>query len=134
MAATLLLLLFPVVESFQVPASHRLRLPATPLDQTHALYAEQWRFLWQAREQLPPGASYTVEAADEAEQWPLFMMSLGVLTEQTALPAAYYATPLPHVAAAAEYVLDFGCHREPGGGKVTVARFVQGCLWRREPR
>jgi hypothetical protein len=82
-------------------------LPATPFDRTNPDLAEQWRFLCEADQHLPPGVSYTVLAPDRQTAMSLFMFSRALLPDRQARPTSYWDSPTPELGATAEYVLAY---------------------------
>lgn len=89
------------------------------------------RLLAGARTVVPPGATYTVRAADPDAAMALWMLSLGILTDRQGRPALYYGTPLPALAGEATFVVDYGCEGAATAGLERVARFPAGCVERR---
>ena len=119
-----------------LPADGRLRVPTSPLDNVAGLSETPrhgWAFLWQVREILPPGATYTVVAPDRDTEMSLYMLSWAVLTECRALPTSYYGTPTPERGAEARFVLAYGCEGAVPGATL-VQRLNEGCIWDRGAR
>ena len=86
----------------------RCRLPPeTPFDNTRSGHAEQWRFLSEASELIPPGATLTIRAPDPDTEMSLSMMAVGLLPEATVIPKTYYGRTV-HASAEARFVLTFG--------------------------
>jgi hypothetical protein len=86
----------------------RCRLPPeTPFDNTRSGHAEQWRFLSEASELVPPGATVTIRAPDPDTEMSLAMMAVGLLPEATVVPRTYYGRPVS-ASAGARFVLTFG--------------------------
>ncbi len=81
--------------------------PDTPFDNTRSGHAEQWRFLDEASELVPPGATFTIHAADPDTEMSLYMMAVGLLPEATVIPRTYYGRPVA-ASARARFVLTFG--------------------------
>jgi hypothetical protein len=114
----------------------RFRPPTSPLDNVAGLNETTrlgWGFLWQAREVLPAGASYTIVASDPQTEMSLYMLSIGVLTECQGFPTSYYLRPSPDSGAMARYVLAFGCAAQPEGAEL-VQKLDEGCIWDRGAR
>jgi hypothetical protein len=86
--------------------------PETPFDNTHSGHAEQWLFLDEASELVPPGATVTIHAPDPDTEMSLSMMAVGLLPETTIMPRTYYGRPVA-ASAGARFVLTFGA----GAGK-----------------
>ena len=105
-----------------VPVAHARRgippwaLPATPFDRTNPDLADQWQFLREAIEHIPPGASYTVVAPDRETAMSVFMFSRALLPDRVARPTSYWDTPTPEEGAMAEFVLAYrrAPEAEPG--------------------
>jgi hypothetical protein len=89
-------------------------LPATPFDRTNPDLADQWRFLREAAQHLPPGVSYTVVAADRQTAMSLFMFSRALLPDRQARPTSYWDSPTPELGVTADYVLAYRSTPEPG--------------------
>jgi hypothetical protein len=87
------------------------RVPATPLDLTSGQASRLWAFLMEARDAVPPGASYTVEAQDRDDEMTLYMFSLGILFEQEALPSSYFGVATPDSGDRARFILVYGAAR-----------------------
>ena len=83
-----------------------------------------------ARDRMPAGASYTVIASNRDDEMYLYMLSLGVLPKQRALPTSYYGSPQT-AGLRARYVLSFG-GRSPGteGARVRF-RSAEGAVYER---
>ncbi len=97
-------------------ANDRWRLPPeTPFDNTHSGHAEQWRFLDEASELVPPGATVTIRAPDPDTEMSLSMMAVGLLPEATVVPRTYYGRPVA-ASAGARFVLTFGAGAGKGDG------------------
>jgi len=112
------------------PRSGGLTPPITPSDRSSGRAAIWWRFLDEAREHLPEGATFTVMASDSTTEMRLFMIALGLYPDHEILPTSYFGDPLPSVSCRAEYVLAFKRAR-PGGKTKLVARLHHGRVYRR---
>jgi len=89
-------------------ANDRWRLPPeTPFDNTRSSHAEQWRFLDEASELVPPGATVTIQAPDPDTEMSLSMMAVGLLPGATVIPRTYYGRSVA-ASAKARFVLAFG--------------------------
>ena len=80
--------------------------PKTPFDGTRSGHAEQWRFLDAASHLVPEGATFTIHAADPETEMSLYMMSVGLLPESTAIPATYWGQAVA-ASGRARFVLTF---------------------------
>lgn len=98
-----------------------LRVPATPLDRTSEHAARLWSFLMEARDTIPAGASYTVEARDRDDEMNLYMLSLGIFCRQEALPSSYFGVPTPDLGRRARFVLVYGV----APSRIAQARLVR---------
>ncbi len=78
----------------------------SPFDNTGSGHAEQWRFLSEAAEHIPSGASFTVAAQDRETEMSLFMMAVGLLPHATPLPTSYYGRSTSP-GTTAPYVLEY---------------------------
>lgn len=117
---------------WRLPAADRFRAPASPLDRVAGMNAEPrigWQFLWQAREVLPAGATFTIVGSEPHAETSLYFMSLAVLTELRGMPSHYGELPVEQ-GAAARYVLVCRCSVEPRGATL-VQRLDDGCVWDR---
>jgi hypothetical protein len=97
--------------------------PVTPFDNTRSGHAEQWRFLSEASELIPPGATVTIHAPDPDTEMSLSMMAVGLFPEATVVPRTYYGRPVS-ASAGARFVLTFGAgsgERDDPGRSVEVA-------------
>jgi hypothetical protein len=81
--------------------------PETPFDNTHSGHAEQWRFLEETSELVPPGATVTIHAPDPDTEMSLAMMAVGLLPQATMTPRTYYGRSVA-ASAGARFVLTFG--------------------------
>lgn len=130
------LLLLVVLRWGEIPAGSRLRVPTSPLDNVAGLGETTrigWGFLWQVRELLPAGATYTIVAGDRDTEMSLYMLSLAVLTECRGFPTSYYGIATPERGAEARYVLSYGCAAEIPGATM-VQKLDAGCIWDRGGR
>lgn len=117
----------------RVPGAERFRAPTSPLDRVGGLNETTrhgWGFLWQARDVLPPGATYTIVAGDAQIEMSIYMMSLAVLTECRGMPTSYYGKPSAAAGAEARYVLVYRCAARPAGATM-VQQLDDGCIWDR---
>jgi hypothetical protein len=111
-------------------AGHLFRVPATPLDQTNDRLAPLWSFLVEVRDRVPEGASYTLVAPDRDDEMSLYMLSLGILYRQTALPSSYFGEARPE-GARARYVLAYGGALRGTEGALPVFRARNGIVYAR---
>ncbi|MGK2859729.1 MAG: hypothetical protein ACSLFQ_21235 [Thermoanaerobaculia bacterium] len=120
----------------RLPAGERLRPPTSPLDRVAGLNETTrlgWGFLWQARDVLPPGATYTIVASDPQIEMSIYMMSRAVLTECHGKPTSYYGSSSAEHGAEARYVLVYRCATVPAGATM-VQQLAEGCIWDRGAR
>jgi len=110
-----------------------LRLPETPLDRTSEHAARLWSFLMEARDTIPAGASYTIEAQNSGDEMTLYMFSLGIFCAHQALPSSYYGVATPDLARRARFILVYGA----APSRVAQARLVRaagpGAIYERAP-
>lgn len=123
---TLALVALTLARWIAAPAS--LTVPATPVDRTNPFYARHWILLHEARGVIPPGQTYTAVAVDGESEMLLYMLSLGVLTDQRAIPSSYFRTPLPR-GKSAHFVISYDCV-VPEDARL-LRRFPEGCVWER---
>lgn len=123
------LLIFPISKAFS-PQGVSFTLPDVPPAEANAAFAEQWRFLEQARDVLPEGVSFTVRHADPDGEMSLFMFSLGLLLDQQPLPSSYFGGARPD-GGEAEYILAMHPVVPDEPGVEIVARFREGTVYRR---
>ena len=97
------------------------RPPQTPIDLTSPHGAGLWQFLIQVRDAVPAGASYTVQAPSVDDEMNLYMLSLGLLFRQEALPSSYYGIATPDPGRRARFVLVYGA----AGARVGRGRLVR---------
>ncbi|MBI2215246.1 MAG: hypothetical protein HYU52_16475 [Acidobacteria bacterium] len=136
LAGCALLLAILVVRWAEVPAEARFRPPTSPLDNVGGLNKTTrfgWGFLWQVREILPAGSTYTIVAGDRDTEMSLFMLSFAVLTDCKGLPTSYYGIATPERGAEARYVLSYGCVAAIPGA-TSVEKLGDGCIWDRGER
>jgi hypothetical protein len=79
----------------------------TPFDNTRSGHAEQWRFLDEASELVPAGATVTIHAPDPDTEMSLSMMAVGLLPRAAMIPRAYYGRSVA-ASAGARFILTFG--------------------------
>jgi len=130
------LLVVVVARWVAIPAPARFRVPTSPLDNVAGLNETTnrgWGFLWQVRDVLPAGATYTIVAGDRQTEMSLYMLSFAVLTEGRALPTSYYGIATPQRGAAARYVLAYRCASDVPGATL-VQKLDDGCIWDRGAR
>lgn len=135
-AGCIALLVVIAAQWARTPSAERFRPPTSPLDRVGGLNEAKrlgWGFLWQVREVLPPGSTYTILAADTQTEMSLYMMSLAVLPELQGMPTSYYERPTAEVGAAARYLLVYRCSVEPAGATL-VQKLDDGCIWERSDR
>ena len=111
----------------------RFSPPTSPLDRVAGLDTDArlgWAFLWQARDVLPPGATYTVRASNLESEMSLYMLSLGVLQGCTGLPSSYFGSPTLYAGNAARFILVYRCETVPENA-VVRARLDDGCIYER---
>jgi hypothetical protein len=112
--------------------NNRLRVPPeTPFDGTRSGHAEMWKFLDEASNLIPAGATVTIDAPDPDTRMRLFMMAVGLIPEATVIPRTYYGRSVA-ASSGARFVLTFGTgageRNDPGrsvgvpGGSVTDRR------------
>jgi hypothetical protein len=123
-----LLLVRPLLGVFSAAGS--LETPGTPLDHVNGLFASHWMLLEQAKEVIPAAQTYTAVARGGEEEMLLFILSLAVLPDRTALPTSYWRLPQPGQGDRARYVISFGC-LEPSGAHRLVRRLPNGCIFER---
>lgn len=131
-----MLLAVVVVRWAVIPAPNRFRMPTSPLDNIGGLNETTrlgWGFLWQVRDVLPAGTTFTIVAADRQTEMSLYMMSYAVLTECRGVPTSYYGIATPERGAEARYVLAYGCAAEVPGATL-VQTLGDGCIWDRGER
>ncbi len=114
------------------PAS-LFNVPATPLDLTNARLAGLWSFLVEVRDKVPEGASYTLLAPDPDDEMVLYMLSLGILHKNAALPSSYFGAARPE-GARARYVLSYGSDLRGSQGTLLVFRARNGAVYTRPVR
>jgi hypothetical protein len=128
-AGTCLLLVRPLLGVFATAGS--FAIPSTPMDRVNGQYANMWMLLEQAKEVIPAAATYTaVSRGGEEEESLLFILSLGILTDRTALPNSYWSVHQAGQGDRARYVVSLGC-LEPTGAHRLVRRIVYGCVFER---
>jgi hypothetical protein len=118
------------------PPGSRFRVPTSPLDNVAGMNETTrrgWGFLWQVRDVLPAGATYTIVAGDRQTEMSIYMLSFAVLTEGRGLPTSYYGIATPDRGAEARYVLVYRCEREISGARL-VQKVNDGCIWDRGAR
>lgn len=79
---------------------------SSPFDNTASGHAEQWRFLSEAAEHVPDGASFTVVARDRETEMSLFMMAVGLLPHASPRPTSYYGRSTS-IGNTAQFVLEY---------------------------
>jgi len=97
----------------QVDVSHIP--PDTPFNNTSSGHAEQWRFLDEASELVPAGATVTIHAPDPDTEMSLSMMAVGLLPHAAMIPRAYYGRSVD-ASAGAQFVLTFGAGADESDG------------------
>ena len=128
-AGTCLLLVRPLLGVFSAAGS--LQIPGTPMDHVNGQYASMWMLLEQAKEVIPAAQTYTTVArGGEEEESLLFILSLGVLPDRTALPTSYWSVHQPGQGERARYVVSYGCLEPPGTHRL-VRRIANGCVFER---
>jgi hypothetical protein len=115
------------------PSRPLLTVPATPLDLTNVGLAHLWNFLAEVRDKVPEGASYTVLAPNPDDEMALYMLSLGVLDKQVALPSSYFGAATPG-GGEARYVLSYGGVLPGTDGARLVFRARDGAVYERPAR
>lgn len=130
LAVAWLMLLVPAWEWF-VRRPELLSIPDTPISHVNADYAEQWRFLWEARHAVLPGRSYTVRASDRDTEMSLYMMSLGLCTKRTPMPTSYFRGNWSHVGQKAHFVLAYRGFTGNEQGLRFVVRVRNGVVYER---
>ena len=115
----------------RLPMSASLfRVPATPLDLTNPWLARLWGYLVEVRHKVPEGASYTVLAPDRNTEMTLYMLSLGLLDRQVAVPSSYFGEARPE-GGDARYVLCYGGVAPGTPGAVPVYGARDGAVYAR---
>lgn len=130
LAVAVLLLFIPVVRELNAPGGTTLEVPQTPSDRSPGNAATWWRFLDQARDHLPDGASYTIRADDRIAEMRLLTIALGILPDHEIRPASYFGQPTQDGGRSADYVLVFGSHSEESD-LALVAKVDRGAVYRR---
>jgi hypothetical protein len=115
----------------RAPPPRPLRLPLTPLDRTAPDAAVQWNFLWEARPDIPSGATYTVLATDPDVEMNLYMMSLAVYTREVGVPNTYFGIRFPEDAERGQFLIDFGCSHAGLPDVEVLKKLTTGCIERR---
>ena len=132
LAATLLLLAFPLADFIRLPAGEWFRRPETPFDRTNADLHAQWALLLAARDHLPRDASFTVRAPSPDQEMSLFMLSLGLLGWEHARPTSYWGASLPEEGGRTRFVLSLGPPLADERGLRLLQRLDTGCVYERE--
>jgi hypothetical protein len=117
----------------RLPYRAALHVPVTPLDYSNARLADLWHFVNEARDHVPAGASFTVLALDRNDEMYLYMISLGLMDEQVALPSSYFGTPW-QFGEKAKYVLAYGDRVAGTEGLRLVFRAERGAVYERPAR
>lgn len=115
----------------RAPPPRSFTLPRTPLDRTSPDAAAQWNFLWEARPDIPSGATYTVLATDPDVEFNLYMMSLAVYPREVARPNSYFGIRLPDAAERGQFLIDFGCSHAGLPEVELLRKLTDGCIERR---
>jgi hypothetical protein len=97
---------------------------------TNVKLARLWNFLAEVRDKVPEGASYTLRASDPEDEMGLYMLSLGVLDKQVALPSSYFGVATPQ-GGEARYVLSYGGALPRAEGALLVFRARGGIVYER---
>ncbi len=129
--AACLLLVFPLPLWRRAPLRSLFFLPTTPVDLTYRPYARFWFFLQGARRFVPPAESYTIVAGDKGDETDLFMLSLGLLPRNRALPTSYFGVSTRDVGSRARYVLVFQARPPSDSSLRLVARVPDGAIYER---
>jgi hypothetical protein len=95
--------------------------PEAPVSHVNYGFAEQWRFLLEARHAVLPGSTYTVRAQDLDDEMSLYMFSLALCTRRHGLPTTYFKKPFDE-GKSARFVI---AYRNFTGGEPNL-RFVVG--------
>jgi hypothetical protein len=117
----------------RLPFRAALHVPVTPLDYTNPRLADLWRFVNDARGRIPAGASFTVLAPDRDDEMYLYMVSLGLLDRQVALPSTYFGVQWPY-GRDAKYVLAYGGRKPETEGLRLIYKSERGAVYERESR
>lgn len=136
LACCVILLVIVFARWAVIPAGYRFPIPSSPLDNVGGLNKTTrlgWGFLWQVRDLLPQGATYTIVARDRQTEMSLYMLSFGVLPECRGYPTSYYGMTTSDRGARARYVLSYRCGVDVPGAKL-VQRVDDGCVWDRGAR
>jgi hypothetical protein len=121
------------VSTSRIPSRSLLTVPATPLEHTNGRLAPLWSFLVEVRDKVPEGASYTLRASDSDDEMGLYMLSLGVLDKQVALPSSYFGVATRE-GGEARYVLSYGGDLPAPDGALLVFRARDGAVYARPAR
>lgn len=133
LVAAALLLAFPIRFWTKPVGRAMLELPPSPVERVHPELGRTWQLLGAVAPRIPPGATFTVRAADAEAEMEAFMLAVGQIPHGRPLPSSYYGTPQPGAGPEAEWVVVVGEASTPGGGGEVVARFEHGLLLRRRP-
>lgn len=130
--AAMLVVVFQFVD-FAAARTPRLRASGLPVSRVHSNLEAQWRYLREAAEAVPPGASYTIAARDPDTEMSLLMLSLGVLLDRRPSPATYFNRPMRGGGRDARFILAFGGLR-PSDERVRMVRNTRwGQVYERVP-
>ena len=117
----------------RVPLRSVWHIPVTPLDFTSDRLAHLWTFLHEVRGKVPDGATYTVLAPNRDDEMYLYMLSLGLLDRQEALPSSYFGVSWPN-GHEARYVLSYGNALRETEEFHLVFRAAEGAVYERVAR
>lgn len=130
LAASLLLLLFPLRYWMLQRPDGVPFVPDTPLDRVNGRWAREFRFLQQAAPRVPRSARFSVIASSPIEEMPSYMMAIGLVAHGNPVAESYFGTLRPDTVPA-EYLLSVGCVPPRRGTSLrVVARLPDGCIYR----
>jgi hypothetical protein len=98
-----------------------------PVARLHGRLRDQWLFLQEIRNSIPPGATYTVHSSNRDVEMSVFMISLGVLTRNEPRPRSYFGVETADGGRTARFVVVYkgaGFH-EPGARVAASTRWGQ---------
>ena len=131
LAGAVLLLIGPITFWSGLDPLDRWHRPESPLDRTNGHFAPQWRFLEDATTAVPPGQTFTVWGPTPDDEMAMFMMALALFPREVPLPSSYWKRPREEYGGVARYVLSLRCDQRNERALEEVARFDEGCVYRR---
>ena len=129
--AALVLLAGPFAFWNEIDPLDRWHEPRSPLDRTNGQFAPQWRFLEQARAQVPPGVTFTLWAPTPDDEMAMFMMALALYPNDAPLPSSYWGRTRDEYGDRARLILSYRCDQRKERALVLVRRLGDGCVYRR---